>query len=493
MEIGGHMHQIRTVGAGLAGIAGLGLGLLCAAGNARGADAAKPSPVDPATLARIRDAAMSSDWAWQRLADLTDKIGPRISGSAQLSAAVTQVADGMRAVGARVTLQPAKVPHWVRGDERADLLEYPGRPGGITQRLHLTALGGSGATPAGGVTARVIVVHDFDELTARSKEVRGNIVLFPVRFNQRLADNGDASDAYGQAVHYRVAGPSAAAALGAAAALVRSVGGADYRLPHTGATVWKEGQTPIAAAALTAEDADLVVRLAAAGPVTLKLVLTPQTLPDADSNNVIADWPGREKPGEYVIVSGHLDSWDLATGATDDGVGAMAAAGVIEILRQLDLHPRRTIRFIGWTNEENGGRGAKAYFASVAKSIDTQIAAVESDDGAGRSFGLAGAVTVESLATLQPVLDALGPIGATAFSRRDSELGADIAPLQEEGVPGFAPWVDSRHYFDYHHTAADTLDKVDPQNLKSQVATMAVLAYYLAELPEPLPRFKISH
>jgi carboxypeptidase Q len=484
------MHHIRTLGTTLAA---LGLGTLCATSSAISAEAAKPSPVDPATLAKIRDAAMSSDWAWQHLAELTDKIGPRISGSPQLLAAVTQVADGMRSLGARVTLQPAKVPHWVRGDERADLLEYPGRPAGITQRLHLTALGGSGATPAGGVTARVIVVHDFDELKARSREVKGNIVLFPVRFNQRLADNGDANDAYGQAVQYRVNGPSAAAALGAAATLVRSVGGADFRLPHTGATVWKEGQGPIAAAALAAEDADLVARLAAVGSVTMKLVLTPQTLPDADSNNVIADWPGREKPGEYVIVSGHLDSWDLATGATDDGVGAMAAAGVIEILRQLDLHPRRTVRFIGWTNEENGGRGSKAYFASIDKAADTQIAAIESDEGAGRSFGLAGAVTQESLAMLQPVLDALGPIGATGFSRRDSELGADIAPLQEAGVPGFAPWVDTRHYFDYHHTAADTLDKVDPQNLRTQVATMAVLAYYLAELPEPLPRFKISH
>jgi Zn-dependent M28 family amino/carboxypeptidase len=483
------MIQVRTLSALLAAV---GMGILCTAANAGGAESAKPSSVDAATLARIRDAAMSSDWAWQRLADLTDKIGPRISGSAQLSAAVIQVADAMRSLGARVSLQPAKVPHWVRGDERAELVEYPGRPAGITQRLHLTALGGSGATPAGGVTARVIVVHDFDELKARAAEVRGNIVLFPVRFNQRLADNGDANDAYGQAVHYRAAGPSAAAALGAAAALVRSVGGADFRLPHTGATVWTEGQAPIAAAALTAEDADLVARLAALGPVTLKLVLTPQTLPDADSNNVIADWPGREKPGEYVIVSGHLDSWDLATGAIDDGVGAMAAAGVIEILRQLDLHPRRTVRFIGWTNEENGGRGAKAYFASVGKTVDSHVAAIESDEGAGRSFGIAAALTPQSVATLQPVLDALGPIGATGFSRKEGELGADISPLQEAGVPGFAPWVDARHYFDYHHTAADTLDKVDPQNLRTQVATMAVLAYYLAELPEPLPRFKIA-
>src|ERR1700722_19931993 len=199
------MNQIRALGMV---IAVMGMGLLCAAANAGGAETANPPPVDAATLARIRDAAMSSDWAWQRLADLTDKIGPRISGSPQLSAAVNQVADGMRSLGAQVTLQPAKVPHWVRGEERAELVDYPGRPAGLTQRPHLTALRGSGATPAGGVTARVIVVHDFDELKERSGEVRGNIVLFPVRFNQRLADNGDASDAYGQAVFYRVAGPS---------------------------------------------------------------------------------------------------------------------------------------------------------------------------------------------------------------------------------------------------------------------------------------------
>ena len=289
------MHPLRNC---TAAVAALGIGLLCAA-SVRSVYAA-PAPVDAATLAKIRDAAMSDDWAWQHLAALTDKIGPRLSGSPQQAAAVTQVADAMRALGAQVTLQPAKVPHWVRGEERAELVEYPGRPAGITQRLHLTALGGSSATPASGLTARVIVVHDFEELKARSREVSGNIVLFRARFDQRLADNGNASDAYRQAVLYRGSGPSAAAVLGAAAALVRSVGGADYRLPHTGATVWKDKQAAIPAAALTAEDADLVVRLAESGPVTLKLLLTPQMLPDADSNNVIADWPGREKPGEYV-------------------------------------------------------------------------------------------------------------------------------------------------------------------------------------------------
>ncbi len=483
-----HRKTIAAIGSGLLGA------MLCYRAPAADAGVAHPAApaVDPAVLARIREAAMNSDWAFRHLTDLADGIGARLSGSPQLVSAVIQVAELMRSLGAQVALQPVKVPHWVRGEEQAELVNFPGGPAGATQRLQLTALGGSSATPAKGLTARVIVVNDFDELKARSQEVRGNIVLFESRFDQQLADNGYASQAYQQAGMYRFNGPSAAAALGAAAALVRSIGGANFRLPHTGLTRWKDGQAPIPAAALATEDADLITRLAASGPVTMKLILTPQTLPDADSNNVIADWPGRERPAEYVVVSGHLDSWDLATGATDDGVGVIGAAAVIEVMRQLNLHPRRTIRFVGWTNEENGGRGNQAYFDSVSKTIDTQAAAIESDDGAGRSLGVGAAVTNDSLTMLQPVLRALAPIGATVLSHHDDELGSDIAPLQEAGVPGFAPLVDSRHYFDYHHTAADTLDKVDPLSFKTQVATMAVLAYYLAELPEPLPRFKIS-
>jgi Zn-dependent M28 family amino/carboxypeptidase len=222
----------------------------------------------------------------------------------------------------------------------------------------------------------------------------------------------------------------------------------------------------------------------------MKLLLTARTLPEADSADVIADWPGSEHPDEVVVVSGHLDSWDLATGATDDGVGVMAAAGVIQVLQQLNLHARRSIRFIAWADEESGsGGGDKAYFDSVQQDIaTTQSAAIESDEGAGRALGIDASVTPDSLALLQPVLTALAPIGATVLEHHDGSLGADIAPLQAAGTPGFSPLVDARHYFDYHHTAADTLDKVDPQNLRSQVATMAVLAYYLAQLPEPLPR-----
>jgi carboxypeptidase Q len=442
----------------------------------------------PEVLASIQAAAMRSTWAWTQLENLTDGIGPRLSGSPQLEAAVTQVANAMRALGARVTLQPAKVDHWLRGATSAELVSYPGQPAGVTQRLVLTALGTSAATPAGGLEAKVVVVRDLDELHARSAEVRGAIVVFDFPFDQRLADTGHAEVAYGRGSQIRTGGPAAAAALGAVAALVRSVGGADYRLPHTGVTRWG-AQAPIPAAALAAEDAELIARRAARGPVRMRLRLEAQTLPDADSFNVIADWPGSELPNEYVIVSGHLDSWDLATGATDDGVGAMAAAGVIEVLQELKLHARRTIRFIAWTDEEFGGRGGQAYFDALGSAVGAHCAAIESDAGAGRALGVHAVVAKESLPALRAAVDALSPIGATALLRGDREAGTDIGPLQRAGVPGFAPIVDGRHYFDYHHTAADTLDKVDPQNLQSQVATMGVLAYLLADRTDCLPRY----
>lgn len=452
---------------------------------------AAAAPVDPAMLDRIRETAAASPWAWQHLADLTDKIGPRLSGSPQGAAAIEQLAAALRATGARVRLQPVKVPHWVRGAERAELVYYPGQPPGLRQELHLTALGGSAATPETGVTAHVVVVHDFAELQARAGEVRGNIVYFDEHFDQALADGGHSSEAYGQAGTFRFVGPDAAARLGAAAALLRSVGGAEYRLPHTGATVWQEGTRPIAAAALAAEDGDLLVRLARQGPVDLHLVLTPRTLPDADGANLIADWPGREKPDEVVVVSGHLDSWDLGTGAIDDGGGVIAAAAVIDVLRQLDAHPRRTVRFIAWANEENGGRGGQAYADSVADALALQTAAIESDAGSGHAMGITAAIAHDALARLKPVALALQPLGAAVLRRADTAQGADIARLQKAGVPGFSPLVDQRHYFDFHHTAADTLDKIAPQELRAQVAVLAVLAYFLAEVPDPLPRFPL--
>lgn len=447
---------------------------------------AQPPPAEP--LPRIRDAAMQSAWSYEHLRELTDKVGARPSGSAAYLAAARQLAAELKALGAEVTLQPVKVPHWVRGEERAELVDYAGRPDGVTQPLHLTALGGSSATPATGLTARVVVVHDLDELKARASEVKGAIVLITHTFDARLARNGHEDTAYGDGAKLRSAGPAEASALGAVAALTRSIGGANYRLAHTGQTSFKD-KAPIPAAALSAEDADLIERLAAQGPVKLHLTLTPKTLPDADAFNVIADWRGAQAPDEYVVVSGHLDSWDLGTGALDDGAGVYAAAGVLHTLSALQLRARRTIRFVAWANEENGLRGAKQYAESVSKTLARHTAVIESDEGGGRALGVTAAVSPESFAKLQPLTSVLRPIGANVLVRSDRPRGADISVLQATGAPGFSPLLDARTYFDYHHTAADTFDKVDDGDLRSQVATLGVLAFFLADLEQPLPRF----
>lgn len=445
------------------------------------------APNDAATLAQIRDSAMKSDWAYERLADLTDLVGPRLSGSAGAAAAVEQVADAMRKLGAKVTLQPVKVPHWVRGEEKAELVDYSGRPKDVTQKVVLTALGGSGATPAAGLTAPVIVVRSVDELKAKGAAVKGSIVLFDVAFDQEMADRGQAGPAYGQGSRVRTQGPRVAAELGAAAALVRSVGGANYRIAHTGATGLTD-EARIPAAAVTAEDAMLMSRLSARGPLKMHLTLTPQTLPDADSFNVIADWPGTDKADEVVIVSGHLDSWDLATGAHDDGTGVSGAMGVIETLKKLDLHPRRTIRVIAWMNEENGTRGGRAYYEVNKDKVEKHFAAIESDEGGGRPFGFIGSVTQPMVKYFAPLKTALEPIGAGVFERRDLAGGADIGPLERAGVPSFQPLVDASFYFSYHHTPADTLDKVNPYELKRHVAVLTSLSWYLANMEENIGR-----
>ncbi|TFW31033.1 M20/M25/M40 family metallo-hydrolase [Massilia horti] len=462
------------------------LTILAASLFAGAAFAASPGN-DPAALAKIRDTAMQSDYAYQRLEDLADLVGPRLSGSPGAAAAVTQVAEELRKLGAKVTLQPVKVPHWVRGAETASLVEYKGRPAGVTQKVVLAALGGSGATPAEGIKAEVLVVHSFDELKAQGAKVKGKIVLFDVPFDQKMADRGFAGTAYGQAVAYRGNGPRIAAEMGAVAALVRAVGGAAYRIPHTGGTNLQDGHR-IPAAAVTIEDSMLMDRLSKRGPVTMHLTLTPQILPDADSYNVIADWTGTEKPDEIVIVSGHLDSWDLATGANDDASGVVSAMGVIDTLRKLDFRPKRTIRVIAWMNEENGGRGGATYAAFEKANAEKHVGAYEDDGGSGRPFGVKASVGPEAVKLFAPLKDALQVIGAGAFQRADILGTGDLHALEAAGVPSFEPAIDSSDYFNYHHTPADTFDKVDPDNLRRHVAVMATTAWFLANSEQPIGR-----
>jgi hypothetical protein len=437
---------------------------------------------------RLRDSAVKDPYALNELRHLTNNIGPRISGSAQAGQAVEYVAAEMRALGAEVTLEKAKVPHWVRGTETAEVVAWHGQTPGTTQKVVLTALGGSVATPAEGLTAEVVVVDDWKQLHALPPgAVKGKILLFNHKFDKALAAQGGGLEAYGGGVVYRGAGPIAGAAAGAVAVLVRSVGGADYRLPHTGMTQYSPGVAKIPAAAVTAEDADLLKDLASQGPVKLHLTLTPETFPDAESCNVIADWKGTEHPEQVVIVSGHLDSWDLGTGAIDDGAGVVVSMQAIHVLHELGIHARRTVRFVAWMSEEEGSEGAAQYMTDQKDDVANHIGAIESDLGADHPSGIFYAGKPGLGQWLRPVARVLDEIGAETLVAAP-ETGEDIAGLTEKGVPSFAPVQDSRFYFNYHHTAADTLDKVDPRHLNENAAVMTVLAYALADSAEAAPR-----
>ena len=441
-----------------------------------------------AELTQLREAAMKSDYAYRQVAHLCNNIGPRLSGSAQAEKAVDYVAGEMKALGLEVTLEKVMVPHWVRGEETAALVAFPGQAADTTQKIVLTALGGSVATPAEGLTADVVVVRDFDEFAAldRSK-VEGRIVLFNYPYDKQMAAEGRGGEAYGMAVAYRGNGPSTAARKGAVAALIRSVGSADYRLPHTGSTKYAEDAPKIPAAAVTAEDAELMANLAPQGPVNMHLLLTPQTLPEVESHNVVADLKGSTHPEQVMIVSGHLDSWDLATGAIDDASGVAVAMQVANLVKQLNLKPKRTIRVVAWMNEENGLRGGKAYAADHAAELANHIGALETDLGDGHPLGLNIKGKRETLAFLAPVAKVLSGIGAGLLNMAE-HTGADIGPMEPAGVPTFHPIQDSRTYFEYHHSAADTFDKIEPEHLAENAAVNAVLAYALANSETPLPR-----
>jgi carboxypeptidase Q len=413
-------------------------------------------------LSAVKAASLNDDYAYHQLAHLTENIGPRPTGSLQASAAAEYVAAELRRLGLEVRLEPVTVPHWVRGAETAALTEYPGMVPNTTQKIVLTALGGSSSTPADGLTADVVTVDTFEELQALGRDkVAGKIVLFNEIFDKQKAAAGHAFAAYSDAVRYRGLGPKAAADLGAAAALVRSVAGADYRLPHTGFSF----PAGIPAAAVTAEDADLIVHLAAQGKVRMHLTLTPQKLPDETSYNVIADLKGSEHPEQIVVVSGHLDSWDLGTGAIDDGAGVVIAMQTAEVLQRLHLRPARTLRVIAWMDEETGGSGSRAYTAEYANDFPRYIAAIESDSGAAHPLGFDVRAIPAAVDALRPVQGVLRSIGANVLQPTTYPPGADIEAMSNAGVPAFGVMQDGRTYFDYHHSAADTLDKVVPKTL----------------------------
>lgn len=446
---------------------------------------AAPVAAQPDWLAqgdKVREHAYRSPYCYDLLQRLCHQVGPRLSGSPGAAAGVEFLKREMEEQGLKVWLQPCKVPHWVRGEERGEISHYPGKPAGVRAPLALTALGGSSSTGEAGLEAEVVVVESFARLQKLSDaDILGKIVVFNNPFDEALAAQGQGGEAYGQAVAYRVDGPRAAAVRGARACLVRSAGGANYRLPHTGSTGFGDA-APIPAAAITAEDAERLDYLARRGPTRVRLLLTPQTLPDADSFNVIGDLVGSDPNPEVVIVSGHLDSWDVGTGALDDACGVVTAMQAAHSFRALGLRPRRTLRVIGWMNEENGTRGSKAYDAETQGQ--NHFAACESDLGCGHCVGVHCWAPDAWLKALVPVAAWLQPLGAGSL-RASQSTGADIYPLHARGVACFAPNLDSRTYFHYHHTEADTVDKVDPLHLSQNAAVVSVLAWGLTNMDRP--------
>ncbi len=432
--------------------------------------AADPVPLSEhyhAVANKLIDAALADTEGYDRLAYLCYRIGHRLSGSPSLERAIQWSAGQMRAAGlSNVTIIPTKVPHWVRGTESARLVAPLDRP------LHMLGLGMSIGTPPGGITADAVAVATFEELARLGRErIEGKIVVY-----------NDEYHGYGPARVYRSAGPSRAAALGAVAVLVRSATPLAMQIPHTGEMAYDPDQPRIPAAAISPEDAMMIARLCADGvPVKIHLAMEAHMEPDADSGNVVGEIPGAETPAEVVVLGGHIDSWDVGQGAQDDGASIMACLQALALMKKLDLHPRRTLRVAFWVNEENGGRGGESYRAWVGDNIKDQVAAIEMDGGAETPRGFGAGVDPASLELLKQIGRLLDRIGAGEITAGGG--GSDIAPLLRDGVPGLGERTSGAHYFDWHHTEADTLDKVDPLDFRKNVAALAVMSYILADMP----------
>jgi len=408
--------------------------------------------------------------AWERLAYVADRFGHRLSGSKALEdtidwAVATMAADGLE----NARREEVMVPHWVRGKESLRVLGERGR------ELRMLGLGMSVGTK-GALRGELVVVDTVDQLARDEVDVKGKIVLI----NQRMPpfDHERQESGYGTAVQGRARGATLAGKRGAKAVLVRSVTAKSLDNPHTGALQYEEGAPKIPAAAVTLEGAEYLVREAARGKVELELRMGAKLLPDAPSANAIAELRGREKPEEVVVIGGHIDSWDVGDGSTDDGSGCLMAMEAALMLKELGLVPRRTIRVVLFTNEENGLRGSKAYFA--AHGHEKHVGAIEADSGAGAPLGFEVASKDESL--VRPVAD-LSPLflGLGAGKIEAGWGGADIAPLTDAGVLSLSVRPDGAHYFDLHHSPADTIEKIDPAHLQKNAAAMALMAYILAE------------
>ena len=420
---------------------------------------------------KLIGAATETDFAHKRLAELCDTFGPRFSGTTNLEAAIDWALAQMRADGLEnVHGEDVVVPHWVRGEESAEMLKP------IHQKLPMLGLGGSVAAPKKGIIAPVLVVRSFEELKQRAGEARGKIVLFNASFVS-----------YGETVAYRRRGASQAANAGAVASLIRSVTPFGLQTPHTGMMVYEDGVPRIPHAAITIEDADKLQRWQERGnQVVVRLNMAAKSLPDVHSRNIVAEIVGRERPDEIVLVSGHMDSWDITPGAQDDGGGVLCAWEAVRLMHQLGIRPRRTVRVVLWTNEENGLRGAKNYAERHRQELPKHVLAIESDQGVFQPTGF----TLKGGAQTKALVGQVGSLlrGIQADKIVSGGGGSDVEQLALAGVPVMELTVEGSKYFWFHHTAADTPDKVNPKELSQCAAAMAVMAYVVADMPESLPR-----
>jgi len=436
-----------------------------------------------ASSSRLIQAALRDSAAYKRLGRLVDGFGHRMTGSASLEQALDWIVAEMRRDGfENVRKEPVMVPRWVRGEESAELVSP--RP----MKLQMLGLGRSVGTPAQGISAPVLVVRSFAELRARAADARGKIVLFNVPFDTSIHPN----TAYGRAVAYRALGPDSAHAVGAVAALVRSVTPASLRSPHTGGTSASDSVTRasrIPAAALSVEDAELLQRMQDRGErVVVRLRMGARTYADVQSHNVVAEIRGSEKPDEVIVMGGHIDSWDVGQGAMDDAGGCVAAWEALRLIKELGIRPKRTIRVVLWTAEEIGLVGAVAYRDAHRAEVDKHVLAMESDNGVFRPLALNIGAGPGGLAIGQQIASLLGAVGVD--SAKVGGPQADISPLYALGVPVATIDVNPWRYFWYHHSDADTIDKLDPVDLARNTAIFAVVANVVANMDGTLPRVR---
>lgn len=442
---------------------------------------ASPSAQDrPAWLDPYRDnaeklikAATADQFAWDRLAELTDTYGQRISGSDNLNRAIAWAAETMQKDGLEnVHTERVMVPKWVRGAESLEITNPPHHV------VPLLGLGGSIATPPAGIEAEVMVVASSEELTKRSAEAKGKIVLFNVPYTN-----------YGETVPYRGNGARMASQHGAVAALVRAVGPTGLRTPHTGGMNYGDDTVAkIPAAAIPAEDTMRIQRLVNRGiRVRLRLKMEAHFEPDVESFNVVGEIRGSEKPDEIVLVGGHFDSWDPGTGASDDGVGCVVTWEAARLMKKLNIRPKRTVRVVLFTNEENGTRGGNGYRDQHTAEAGNHVIALESDSGvfAPARLGFTGPDAARKL--IADIATLLAPLGLQDVT--DGGGGADIGPIATLGkVPTMAYSGDSTRYFTIHHTPADTIDRIDPQEVSKAAAAISAMVYVVADMPQALPK-----